>query len=161
MKIYVDGGNAGGIVSYGWWTDGPPADEGYGITFKGKYSTNNVAEYTAIAAALIHVLSLNHGHHPHDAWDPFDLIIVSDSQLTVNQLNGEWRVKAPHLRPIAGLVHMMIEALDDLGIDFQAVHMSNKTDEIKRAHKLAHKTINEELKERRPLTQRLLSEEEE
>jgi ribonuclease HI len=153
MKIYVDGGNAGGIVSYGWWTDGPPADEGYGITFKGKHATNNVAEYTAVAAALIHILTLQD--------QPDEFTIVSDSELTVNQLNGEWRVKAPHLRPLAGLVHMMMEALDGLGIGFQAVHMSNKTDEIKRAHKLAHKTINEELKERRPLTQRLLSEEDE
>ena len=154
MRFYCDGGNAGGIVSYGWWTDGPPAEEGYGITFKGKHATNNIAEYTAVAAVLIHVLGTMH-------WPKsWTLTVVSDSELTVNQLMGNWRVKAPHLRPIASLVHMMMEQLDAQGITFVAEHMRNTNPEIIRAHKLAHKTINEELKERRPLTRRLLAEEE-
>jgi ribonuclease HI len=53
-------------------------------------TTNNVAEYAALLAALerSHALGLE------------ELAIRSDSQLLVEQMNGGYRVKAPHLKPL-------------------------------------------------------------
>jgi ribonuclease HI len=54
------------------------------------FTTNNVAEYAALLAALerAHVLGLE------------ELAVRSDSQLLVEQMNGAYRVKAPHLKPL-------------------------------------------------------------
>jgi ribonuclease HI len=53
-------------------------------------ATNNVAEYAALLAALerAHALGLD------------ELTVRSDSQLLVEQINGGYRVKAPHLKPL-------------------------------------------------------------
>jgi ribonuclease HI len=53
--------------------------------------TNNQAEYTALVRALEHALEMGPGH---------DLVIHSDSELMVKQLNGQYRVKNADLRPL-------------------------------------------------------------
>jgi ribonuclease HI len=53
--------------------------------------TNNQAEYTALVKALEHALELGANHR---------LIIHSDSELLVKQMNGEYQVKNPDLRPL-------------------------------------------------------------
>src|SRR6266567_3470801 len=53
--------------------------------------TNNQAEYTALVRALEHALELG----------PDDRVVVhSDSELMVKQVNGEYRVKNEELRPL-------------------------------------------------------------
>lgn len=54
-------------------------------------TTNNQAEYTALVKALEHALEL--GTH-------FRVVVHSDSELMVKQLNGEYRVKNEDLRPL-------------------------------------------------------------
>jgi ribonuclease HI len=53
-------------------------------------TTNNVAEYAGLLAALerAHVLGVR------------ELEVRSDSELLVKQLNGAYRVRAPHLQPL-------------------------------------------------------------
>jgi ribonuclease HI len=53
--------------------------------------TNNQAEYTALVRALEHALEL--GRH-------YRLIVHSDSELMVKQMNGEYRVKNDELRDL-------------------------------------------------------------
>jgi ribonuclease HI len=53
--------------------------------------TNNQAEYTALVRALEHALQLGREHR---------LLIHSDSELMVKQMNGEYRVKNEELRSI-------------------------------------------------------------
>lgn len=53
-------------------------------------TTNNVAEYRAVVAAL---------HAARDA-GALDVELRSDSQLLVRQLTGAYRVKATHLQPL-------------------------------------------------------------
>ncbi len=50
--------------------------------------TNNTAEYAAIIEALVYC-------HEDDS---NDYLILTDSQLAVKQLNGEWKVKSDKLR---------------------------------------------------------------
>jgi ribonuclease HI len=53
--------------------------------------TNNQAEYTALVKALEHALELGSEHR---------LLIHSDSELMVKQMNGEYQVKNEDLRPL-------------------------------------------------------------
>ncbi len=54
-------------------------------------TTNNVAEYRALLLALEEA-----GRHAPSC----DLTVYSDSELLVRQINGEYKVKAAHLRPL-------------------------------------------------------------
>ncbi|HTU23054.1 MAG TPA: ribonuclease HI family protein [Gemmataceae bacterium] len=53
--------------------------------------TNNQAEYTALVRALEHALELGAQHH---------VLVHSDSELMVKQMNGEYRVKNEELRDL-------------------------------------------------------------
>ncbi len=53
--------------------------------------TNNQAEYTALVRALEHALELGSHHR---------VIVNSDSELLVKQMNGEYRVKNEDLREL-------------------------------------------------------------
>jgi ribonuclease HI len=53
-------------------------------------TTNNVAEYRALLLALRRAEELGAD----------DVEIFSDSRLMVEQVNGNYRVKAPHLKPL-------------------------------------------------------------
>lgn len=87
------------------WIDGAargnPGDAGFGarivrddksdeiVGFLGR-TTNNVAEYAALVAALTFCV--------REGID--ELVLHSDSQLLVRQVEGAYKVKAPHLVPI-------------------------------------------------------------
>lgn len=60
-------------------------------------TTNNQAEYRAIIRAL--ELAVDHGVK--------DLAVVSDSQLVICQINGEYRVKHDDLKPLADSVRAL------------------------------------------------------
>ena len=88
------------------WVDGGargnPGEAGCGIVIEfasgireehGIYlgpTTNNVAEYAALVAALEHALARH----------VIALEVRADSELVVRQMRGEYRVKAPHLQPL-------------------------------------------------------------
>jgi len=55
------------------------------------HTTNNVAEYTALIIGL-------EAAREHDVQD---LEIRMDSKLVVEQMNGNWKIKHPNLRPLA------------------------------------------------------------
>lgn len=87
------------------WVDGAsrgnPGEAGFGLLFRHDdhsrevcgflgTATNNVAEYAGLIAAL--TLATKEGLK--------ELTVYSDSQLLVRQIQGQYRVKAPHLVPI-------------------------------------------------------------
>lgn len=63
--------------------------------------TNNVAEYTAVIRAL----ETAHG------MGETDVHLKTDSQLLVRQLNGEYKVKDPKLRPLKAKVDSLCHGL--------------------------------------------------
>ena len=149
MIVYVDGsvtGNAGGIVGYGWAIEGTE-EQGFGAAFQGgDSSTNNVAEYIAVAAALIHLLP------SMDYKNVGSIIIRSDSELVVHQINGEWRVKHANLKPVAAVVHMMIEELWNRGVTVTAEWIPREKNKV--ADDLSRRAIKHQLKERWPMSHR-------
>jgi ribonuclease HI len=90
LTVYTDGasrGNPGAAAcAYVIGRDGQPAIEEADCLGQ---MTNNQAEYTALIRALEHALQLGPQHR---------VIIHSDSELMVKQMNGEYRVKNEDLR---------------------------------------------------------------
>lgn len=103
LVAFVDGGARGNPGPAGF---GVHIEDASGQTvaefgeFLG-HATNNVAEYSGLLAALDY--AIRHGHH--------SVQVVSDSELLVKQLRGEYKVKSPDLRPLYDRARKMIAGL--------------------------------------------------
>ncbi len=91
LTIFCDGGSRGnpGEASYGFVIQ----ENGNTIYSEGKrigIATNNVAEYSAVKAALEHL--------KNNANSLSEINFYLDSELVVNQLNGNWKIKNEVLR---------------------------------------------------------------
>lgn len=111
ITAYTDGGSRGN-----------PGPAGYGVVLQKSdgatvaelseflgIQTNNVAEYSALLGALDYALTHDHGH----------LRVVSDSELMVKQIRGQYSVKSPDLRPLYEEAKRRIARLD--GFEIQHV----------------------------------------
>ena len=123
------------------WIDGAsrgnPGEAGFGVVLEtdrvpeeivgylGK-ATNNVAEYAALSAVL--KLAADRGVKK--------LVVYSDSQLLVRQVNGAYRVKAPHLVPIFLQALKLRQTIPDFTIEHVA------REENKEADRLANQAID-------------------
>jgi ribonuclease HI len=92
FRAFIDGaarGNPGpaGAGVHIEAVDGRPAEELFAALGK---ATNNVAEYSALLLALARAAELK----------AETVEILSDSLLLVQQVNGVFKVKAPHLIPL-------------------------------------------------------------
>jgi ribonuclease H / adenosylcobalamin/alpha-ribazole phosphatase len=91
-KLSTDGGARGnpGPAAYGYVLE---ADDGTVLAAHGETigtATNNVAEYRALVAGLEKALELGVD----------ELEVISDSELVVKQMRGEYKVKKPTLREL-------------------------------------------------------------
>jgi len=92
-RLSTDGGARGnpGPAAYGYVLE---AEDGTVLAAHGErigVATNNVAEYRALIAGLEKAVELAVG----------ELEVVSDSELLVNQMTGEYRVKNEALRDLS------------------------------------------------------------
>jgi probable phosphoglycerate mutase len=86
--------------------------------------TNNFAEYSALLAALEFALRYDHPR----------LRVISDSELMVKQIKGQYKVKSPDLRPLYDEAKRRITGLQS----FQIQHvLRNKNKEADRLANLA------------------------
>ena len=126
-KVFTDGASRGN-----------PGEAGVGIAifdddliieqisiYLGK-KTNNEAEYTAIVKALQKL----------DEMGIKRASFFSDSQLLVKQINGEYRVKAPTIKPLFEAVNFLLKGKE---VDFNWIRRENN----KIADSLANKAIDE------------------
>jgi ribonuclease HI len=126
-RLFTDGGARGnpGPAAYGYVLE---AEDGTVLAAEGHAigtATNNVAEYSGLVAGLRKALEL---HVPH-------LEVVSDSELMVKQMRGEYRVKNEALRSL------FVEA-SGLAREVGSVEYRH----VKRAHnELADRLVNEAL----------------
>ena len=111
VVAYIDGGARGN-----------PGPAGFGVRIEDSggelieeiaesigVATNNVAEYRALIAAL--EWARRHGHR--------QLHVRSDSQLLVQQMLGNYKVKHPGLLPLAARARMLAHELG--GVTFEHV----------------------------------------
>ena len=92
-RLFTDGGARGnpGPAAYGFVIE---AEDGTVLDACGEAigpATNNVAEYRALLAGLERAIELG----------VTELDVVSDSELLVKQMRGEYRVKNPGLMPLS------------------------------------------------------------
>ncbi len=90
-------------------------------------ATSNVAEYAALLAALERACALGVAV----------LDVRSDSQLLVEQMNGRYRVKAPHLKPL----WMRARTLAASFRRFSVAHVAREANRA--ADELANRAIDE------------------
>ncbi len=90
-------------------------------------ATNNIAEYTAFIAALKRMKKLVAS----------DVIIYSDSELAVKQINGIYKVKNKGLKPLYSKVIKLLEEFDS----FRVIHVPRE--ENSTADRLANRAIKQ------------------
>lgn len=106
LVAYCDGGARGnpGPAALGVSIQTPEGDEIDAIAeFLGE-ETNNVAEYSAVLAAVRRAAALG----------ARGLRVISDSQLVVEQLNGRYKIKQPRLQRLALEVRDAARTLDEV-----------------------------------------------
>lgn len=114
--IYCDGaikdGNPGGWGVGGWLIKdegGTVLEKGARDCGRGPTITNNVAEYTAVLAGLEKLIEF--GYWGKDV----EIVVRTDSQLVVRQLNGDYGVYAPTLAALNADVEKLVLDLRKIG----------------------------------------------
>ncbi len=141
IEVYFDGLcqpiNPGGISCYAFIvkSDERIIHSDYGVAAKpfSEESTNNVAEYTALAKALQWLLANNFSSKKVE--------IKSDSQLVVNQLTGDYKVKARRILPLFKQVLFLKTKFQDIQIKWIP------RDKNREADRLTNKAYNKALLE--------------
>lgn len=105
LTIHTDGGARG---------NPGPAAIGVSVVHNGKTigevskaigeATNNVAEYQAVVEALLWIQNSN--------MRPREIAFFLDSTLVVNQLNGIFKIKEPHLRELLLRIKQLEQGID-------------------------------------------------
>jgi ribonuclease HI len=122
ITAYCDGGSRGN-----------PGPSGYGVLIQdakgqtlGELSeflgrkTNNFAEYSGMLAALEFALSHHHSK----------LKVISDSELMVKQIKGQYRVNSPELRPLYDEAKRRIAQLNSFQIQHVLREKNRRADEL-------------------------------
>ena len=125
--LFTDGGARGnpGPAAYGYVLE---ADDGTLLAAHGErigVATNNVAEYRALIAGLEKALELGLD----------EVGVVSDSELLVKQMTGEYRVKNAALQKLHGEAERVARRIGD--VSYKAVRREH--------NELADRLVNEAL----------------
>lgn len=109
VEIFFDGlcePQPGGIGTYGYviYRDGKKVREHCAFIGKGAGMTNNVAEYSAIVAAL-------EWARAHDLLKG-KVVVKGDSQLVIRQLQGEYKVKSLTSKKFFPMIQKLAEGAD-------------------------------------------------
>ncbi len=126
-RLSTDGGARGnpGPAAYGYVLE---AEDGTILAAHGErigVATNNVAEYRALIAGLEKALELDVG----------EVDVISDSELLVKQMTGEYRIKNEALKELAAEASRLARRLRD--VSYEAVRREH--------NELADRLVNEAL----------------
>ncbi len=126
-KLWTDGGARGnpGPAAFGYVLLG---EDGEQLDARGQYighATNNVAEYSAMLAGLESAIALG----------VTELEVVSDSELMVKQMRGEYKVKNEALKELQGAAATLARRLGR--VTYTAVR--------RESNKLADQLVNDAL----------------
>lgn len=123
VSIHIDGGARGnpgpaacGVVIRDLDADLLLHEAGYylGVT------TNNEAEYQGLLHALKVALEIG----------ARDIRIIADSQLMVRQVMGQYKVKAPNLKPLHAKALDLLGKFDRWSFDHVLRHLNKRADEL-------------------------------
>jgi len=100
--------------------DGTLLNQGFDSSTQGL--TNNQEEYNAVIAALENLAIM----FP-DATKEDKVFIKTDSELVVKQLTGVYKIRKPHLKPLAKRIKELIQA-SPMTIGIQHVYREQNSD---------------------------------
>jgi len=92
-------------------------------------TTNNVAEYRALIEALTRARS----------FQPQEVVCYSDSQLMIEQLKGNYKVKQPHLQELFQKVQTLLQAFKQS----QFHHVRRENEWIQRVDALLNNALDQ------------------
>jgi phosphoribosylglycinamide formyltransferase-1 len=126
--IHIDGGSRGnpGPAAAGFIISNPAGNQ---IEAKGFFlgkTTNNIAEYTALIKALEAIQKIG----------TEQLIVFSDSELLVRQINGQYKVKSEQIKPL----HQQAVGLLEKFENWKVQHVTR--DKNKEADRLVNQALN-------------------
>jgi ribonuclease HI len=122
VTAYCDGGSRGnpGPAGYGVFIEGANGEKLAELSeYLGK-TTNNVAEYSALLAAVEWAVQHGHGR----------LRVVADSELLVKQIQGRYKVNSVDLRPLYDEAKRRIARLDAFRIEHVLRGKNQKADRL-------------------------------
>jgi probable phosphoglycerate mutase len=122
ITAYCDGGSRGnpGPAGYGVYIEGADGERLAELSeYLGK-ATNNVAEYSALLAALEWALQAGHKR----------LRVVGDSELLVKQMQGRYKVASPDLRPLYEEAKRRVAQLEGFRIEHVLRGKNQKADRL-------------------------------
>ena len=114
MDIYFDGASKGnpGDAGCGWRIVSGDGSESSGGRSLGQ-ATSNVAEYQGLISALREARP-----------SPGETVNVrGDSKLVIEQVQGNWRVNAPHLQPLAREARELVSEYRSNGCEVNFEHI--------------------------------------
>ncbi|MDH5403713.1 MAG: ribonuclease HI family protein [Candidatus Heimdallarchaeota archaeon] len=133
LIIYFDGASKGnpGLAGAGAYIEAEPFQEKYQFKLT-KYlgrKTNNQAEYQGLILGLEKTLELL-----NDGLEINELLIKGDSQLVIEQILGNWRVKSQNLIDLYEKCIFLLNKITNFGVHYKAVHLrrnlNSKADEL-------------------------------
>lgn len=130
IEVYFDGLcqpiNPGGISCYAFIVkrDGMTVYSEYGVAGEpfSENSTNNVAEYTALAKALQWLLANNYSSQKVE--------VKTDSQLVANQLTGDYKVKSRRIMSLYKEVLFLKNKFQDIQIKWISRDKNREADKL-------------------------------
>jgi ribonuclease HI len=136
ITAFCDGGSRGnpGPAGYGVYIEGPDGERLTELSHYLGTATNNVAEYSALLAALDYALREGRKR----------LRVIADSELLVKQIKGQYKVNSPDLRPLYDEAKRRIASLDMFRIE----HVLRGKNQ--RADRLANIAMDEGMGRNRP-----------
>ena len=119
---YTDGGSRGnpGPAAAGFILTDPNGTQLQAKAFFIGHNTNNVAEYTGIVKALEAAIKIGAQR----------LIVYSDSQLLVRQINGEYKVKSEQIRPLFQQAVELLDRLENWKVQFVCREKNKEADKL-------------------------------
>jgi len=128
IVAHIDGASRGnpGPAAAGFILKDPAGNQIQAKAFFLGQATNNVAEYTGIVKALEAIKQLG----------AKQLIVYSDSQLLVKQLNGEYKLKSEQIRPFFRQATDLLSELEN----WKVQHIPREKN--KEADKLVNQALN-------------------
>jgi len=122
ITLEADGayrGKDGGVASYGYLVkkSSETVRKDYNILLEDRV-TNNYAEYMAVINGLEWIRESDLEFE--------SLIIISDSQLVVKQVNGEWSVNSENMKDVHRRVRELIEYFERKNISVKVKHVDRE-----------------------------------
>jgi ribonuclease HI len=130
--------NPGGIATFGWIARqcGEEIHSHNAFVRSGEGATNNLAEYSAVISALEWLLGSKYSGQR--------LVVRTDSQLVINQINGIYAVRSQAIIPLYHRAIGLVRCFKNLKLEWVPREQNDEADALsQKAYKLVMKARNQ------------------